>query len=148
MASPTARLNQEMLSQDFSSKDLSTTLPLSVRWIDLRKISVIRVILALSALLVVYVDPSDSHRFLGITYFFLAGYVVYSVALWVMAVRHSPTFPIRNLHWLDVGWYVPLIALSNGTNSIFLFYFFFAILLASFRLRFGSGMRATLLSAL
>jgi signal transduction histidine kinase len=138
---------QETLSQDFSSKDLSTTLPLTVRWIDLRKISIMRVTLALSALLVVYVDPSDSHRFLSITYFLLAGYVVYSVAIWLMAVRHSRTFPIRTLHWLDVAWYLPLIALSNGTNSIFFSYFFFAILVASFGWGFGSGMRVTIVSA-
>jgi signal transduction histidine kinase len=139
-------LKQEMLSQDFSSKDLSPTLPLTVRWIDLRKISVMRVILALSALLVFYVGPPDGHQFPGITYFFLAGYAVYSVAIWAMAIRHSRIFPIRTLHWLDVGWYLPLIALSSGTNSIFFVYFFFAILVASFGWGFASGMRVTIVS--
>jgi signal transduction histidine kinase len=135
-----------MFSQDFSSKDLSTTLPLTVRWIDVRKISVMRVILALAALLVFYVDPPDWQRFSGTTYFFLAGYAVYSVAIWVMAIRHSRIFPIRTLHWLDVGWYLTLIALSSGTNSIFFVYFFFAILVASFGWGFASGMRVTIVS--
>lgn len=137
-----------MSSQDYSSKDLSTTLPLTVRWIDLRKISVMRVILALSALMVVYVDPSDSNRFSGLTYFFLTGYVVYSIAIWAMAIRHSRIFPIKILHWLDVAWYLPLIALSRGTNSIFFFFFFFAILVASFGWGFASGMRVTIVSTI
>lgn len=137
-----------MSSQDFSNKDISTTLPLTVRWIDLRKISVMRVILALSALLVVYVDPSDSNRFSGVMYFFLTGYVVYSIAIWAMAIRHSRIFPIKTLHWLDVAWYLPLIALSRGTNSIFFFFFFFAILVASFGWGFASGMRVTIVSTI
>ncbi len=137
-----------MSSQDSSSKDISTTLPLTVRWIDLRKISVMRVILALSALLVFYVDPSDSNRFFGLTCFFLTGYVVYSMAIWAMAIRHSRIFPIKTLHWLDVAWYLPLIALSRGTNSIFFFFFFFAILVASFGWGFASGMRVTIVSTI
>src|SRR5678816_1956530 len=137
-----------MSSQDFSSKDISTTLPLTVRWIDLRKISVMRVILALSALLVIYVDPSESSRFSGLAFFFLTGYVVYSIAIWAMAIRHSRIFPIKILHWLDVAWYLPLIALSRGTNSIFFFFFFFAILVASFGWGFASGMRVTIASTI
>ena len=139
-------LKQEMVSQDLSSKDFSTTLPLTVRWIDLRKISIMRVILALSALLVFNVDPSTADRFPAITYFFLAGYCVYSVSIWAMALRHSRTFPIKTLHWLDVAWYLPLIALSGGTNSTFFFFFFFAILVASFGWGFASGMRVTIVS--
>lgn len=114
----------------------------------MRKISVMRVILALSALLVVYVDPSDSNRFSGVMYFFLTGYVVYSIAIWAMAIRHSRIFPIKTLHWLDVAWYLPLIALSRGTNSIFFFFFFFAILVASFGWGFASGMRVTIVSTI
>jgi len=40
-----------------------------------------------------------------------------------------------------------LIALSSGTNSLFFFGFFFAILVASFRWGFASGVRTVLVSA-
>jgi signal transduction histidine kinase len=134
------------LTQDSANKDLSSTLPLSERWIDLRKISVMRVILAFSALLVIYIDPSEPNRFVGPTYLALAGYGIYSIVIWVLAARHSRILPIKILHWLDVAWYLPLIALSSGTNSLFFFFFFFAILVASFGWGFHSGMRVTIVS--
>ena len=45
-------------------------------------------------------------------------------------------------HWVDTGWYGVLIGLSGGTNSMFFFFFSFAILIASFQrgLRVG-GLR-------
>lgn len=134
------------MTRDFSNRDLATALPLTARWIDLRKISVMRVMLALSALLVLYLDSSESGRFLDFTYLVLAGYTIYSVVLWGLAVRQSRIFPISILHWLDVAWYLLLIALSNGNNNIFLF-FFFAILVASFGWGFRSGMNVTIVSA-
>lgn len=48
---------------------------------------------------------------------------------------------------MDVGWYTLLIALSSGTNSVFFFGFYFAILVASFRWGFAAGLRVTLASA-
>jgi signal transduction histidine kinase len=106
-----------------------------------------RVVLALSALFVIYLDPSEPNRFVELTYLFLGAYALYGVLIWVLAVRHSRVFPIKSLHWLDVAWYLPLIALSSGTNSIFFFFFFFAILVASFGWGFRSGMNVTIVSA-
>jgi signal transduction histidine kinase len=131
---------------DSAKKDLVSDLPQSKRWIDLRKISLMRVILAFSALLVIYIDPSEPNRFVGLTYLALAGYGIYSIVIWALAVRHSRILPITILHWLDVAWYLPLIALSSGTNSLFFFFFFFAILVASFGWGFHSGMRVTVVS--
>ena len=51
------------------------------------------------------------------------------------------------MHWLDVAWYLLLIALSSGTSSIFFLFFFFAILVASFRYGFAQGLGVTVLSA-
>ena len=118
-----------------------------MRWIDLRKISVMRVLLPLSALLAIVIDPSAPTRFVGPTYLALAAYGVYSIVIWALVVRRSRTLPITVLHWLDVAWYLLLISLSSGTNSIFFFFFFFAILVASFGWGFHSGMRVTIISA-
>ena len=114
----------------------------------MRKISIMRVALALSALFVIYLDPSEPNRFVDLTYILLCGYALYGVLIWVLAVRHSRVFPIKTLHWLDVAWYMPLIALSSGTNSIFFFFFFFAILFASFGWGVGSGLSVTIVSAI
>jgi signal transduction histidine kinase len=135
------------LTQDSANKGLSSELSLSKRWIDLRKISAMRVVLAFSALLVIYIDPSEPNRFVVPTYLALATYGIYSIVIWVLTIRRSRTLPVTILHWLDVAWYLPLIALSSGTNSIFFFFFFFAILVASFGWGFHSGMRVTIVSA-
>jgi signal transduction histidine kinase len=135
------------LPQQLIKKDRALELPLAKRWIDLRKISAMRVLLAFSALLVTYIDPSEPDRFVGPTYLALVAYGIYSIVIWALAVRHSRTLPVTILHWLDVAWYLPLIALSGGTNSIFFFFFFFAILVASFGWGFYAGMRVTIVCA-
>jgi signal transduction histidine kinase len=135
------------LSQDSPNKDFSSALPLSESWIDWRMISAMRAVLALAALLVIYIDPSEPDRLVVPTYLALAGYAIFSIVVWLLAIRHSRILPIRILHWLDVAWYLPLIALSNGTNSIFFFFLFFAILVASFGWGFSAGLRVTIVSA-
>ena len=106
-----------------------------------------RIVLAFSALMVTYVDPAESNRFVGLAYLLLAAYAIYSLVIWVLAVRHSRILPIKIMHWLDVAWYLPMIALSSGLQSIFFFFFFFAILVASFGWGFRPGMRVTIVSA-
>ncbi len=119
----------------------------SERWIDLRLICAMRLVLALSALTVNYVDPSEPNRFVELTYLALIGYGIYSLILYVLSIRNPKLLPLSILHWLDIAWYIPLIALSNGTSSIFFYFFFFAILVASFGWGFTSGLRITLVSA-
>jgi signal transduction histidine kinase len=107
-----------------------------------------RLLLALSALVIIYVDPSEPDRLVGLTYLALIGYTLYSIVIHVVSVRWSAILPLRGLHWIDLGWYLALIALSSGTNSIFFFFFFFAILVASFWWGFGPGLRVTITSAI
>ena len=136
------------MKQGSKIKTPVSPLSLSERWIDLRMISAMRVLLALSALLVIYIDPSEPDRLVFLTYLALVGYAIYSLVLFLSSVRLGRVLPLQILHWLDVAWYVLLVALSSGTNSIFFFFFFFAILVASFGWGFGSGLRVTLVSAL
>ncbi|HUS10182.1 MAG TPA: histidine kinase [Pyrinomonadaceae bacterium] len=135
------------MTEDVQGKDLSSALPLSERSFDLRMISAMRAVLALSALLVIYFDPSEPDRLVYPTYFALAAYAMYSLLIYFLAIRNSRLLPDKILHWLDVAWYLVLIALSSGTNSIFFFFFFFAILVASFGWGFNSGLRVTIVSA-
>jgi signal transduction histidine kinase len=118
--------------------------------VDDRIIAVMRFILALSALLITIVDPSEPDRLVAITYAALSLYTIYSVALYI-TVQRFPSFQSiirRWTHWADVAWYILLIGLSSGTSSVFFFFFFFAILVASFRWGFKSGFSVVLISAI
>ena len=110
-------------------------------------VSAMRVILACSALLVTVIDPSGPERLVFPTYLALTGYVIYSGIIYILAIRHSRILTGKFLHWLDVAWYLALVAVSSGTNSIFFFFFFFAILVASFGWGFSEGLRVTIVSA-
>ena len=104
---------------------------------DTRLIGAMRLLLAVSALIFIWIDPLEPDRFVKLTYAALVLYVLYSLALYVLA--RTQTQAMRTIrawtHWLDVGWYSLLISLSSGTSSVFFFGFYFAIMVAAFRWR-------------
>ena len=116
---------------------------------DTRLIGAMRLLLAVSALIFIWIDPLEPDRFVKLTYAALVLYVLYSLALYVLA--RTQTQAMRTIrawtHWLDVGWYSLLISLSSGTSSVFFFGFYFAIMVAAFRWGFWPGIRVTAASA-
>lgn len=114
--------------------------------VDDRIIAVMRFILALSALLVTIIDPSEPDRLVAVTYVALSLYTIYSAALYILVQRFQLIQAVirKWTHWADVGWYIVLIGFSSGTSSVF---FFFAILVASFRWGFRTGLNVLVLSA-
>lgn len=102
-----------------------------------------RLVLASSALFIIMLDPTRPRA----TYIALVLYTAYSFAIYVLSLRRSALLPQRILHWLDLIWYMPLIALTGGSNSIFFFFLFFSILVASFGWGFTEGVRMTLVTA-
>jgi len=121
--------------------------PISEQWIDLRLVSTMRLALAATALLVVFIDPSEPGRYVKPTYIVLALYTIYSAVVLSISLRRCDLIPAQYMHWIDMVWYLALIALSNGTSSIFFNFFFFAILVASFGWGYLAGLRLTLVSA-
>jgi signal transduction histidine kinase len=115
-----------------------------------RVIAAIRLVLALSGLLITYIDSTQAPQLLPYTYAVLALYICYSTSIYLLATRHNtlPSPILAWAHWIDVGWYSLLIVLSNGTSSVYFFGFFFAILVAAFRWGFVSGLRVSIGSAL
>jgi signal transduction histidine kinase len=113
-------------------------------------IAAIRLVLALSGLLITYIDPVLHTSLIVYTYIVLGLYTTYSALVYGLAVfYHSWLKPIiRWAHWIDVGWYIVLVALSHGSTSVFFFGFFFAILVASFRWGFRAGLQVAIVSAL
>ncbi len=108
-----------------------------------------RVVLAFSALLIIYIDPAEPDRYVIATYLCLILYTLYSAVLYIFFRNWILTIYILPYsHWLDVVWYIILITLSSGTSSLFFFFLFFAILNASFGWGFSSGLKVTLISSL
>jgi signal transduction histidine kinase len=119
----------------------------TIESVDERLVNLTRLILALSALIIIYIDPSEPDRLVNITYTTLGLYTVYSALVYFIRLRSESTLRNIPLYWLDVAWYVVLISLSSGTNSLFFFFFFFAILVASFRSGYKAGLEVTITSA-
>ncbi|HJP92982.1 MAG TPA: histidine kinase [Pyrinomonadaceae bacterium] len=126
----------------------STTKSQTVESVDERLVNLTRLILSLSALIIIYVDPSEPDRLVNITYTTLALYTVYSALVYVLSIKRQSLFQNISLHWIDIGWYLILISLSSGTNSLFFFFFFFVILVASFRSGYKAGLKVTIVSSI
>jgi len=116
--------------------------------VDDRMVALMRLILAASALIIIFIDPSEPDRLVAVTYGVLVVYTIYSTAVYVSSLRRSSMLLNRFAHWVDIGCYLVMVALSSGTSSVFFFFFFFAILVASFRLGFAQGLYATLASTI
>jgi signal transduction histidine kinase len=114
---------------------------------DERAIAAMRLLLAGVALLVtVLTHPAAARRF-GWLYVMLAAYTAYSAALYG-AVRHHRERSPRGTEWADVGWYTLFTAMGGGAASPFFSFYFFAILVASFRSGTKAGLQVTGTSAL
>lgn len=115
--------------------------------LDDRVIAFIRATLALTALLFTYIDPTGPRDLIGAVYATLALYCLYSVALYAATLRRAAFVSAGIAHWVDIGWYVLLVAISGGSNSAYFLLFFFPILVASFRHGLSAGLMVAALSA-
>ena len=120
---------------------------LALQSVDDRMIGMVRLALALAALVITFVNPTEPDKHVALTYGALVLYTLYAAAVYALSLRRERPRPRRLTHWLDVACYLVLISLSSGTSSIFFFFFFFAIIVASFRFGFLEGMKVTTASA-
>ena len=114
-----------------------------------RRLAGIRVVLAAAALTAIYIDPAEPDRYVNLTYGSLVAYTIYSLAVYTYS-RRRENFSWTELQvvtWLDVACYSVLICLSSGTNSVFFFFYTFAIIAASSRGGAKLGLAVTLASA-
>src|SRR3954454_11387069 len=96
-----------------------------------------RLVLAASGLLIIWLDPLQPDRFPAVSYFALSIYSLYSAELYILSLCGTSLFLDQWARGIDVGCYSLLIALNNGTNIFFFFGSFLAILTDSFRWGFG-----------
>ena len=117
---------------------------LSEQWIDLRLIAGMRVVLGTSALLISVLDLTAPRNLAVPTQVVLVLYSLYGLLIYHLSVRRNPLAAHRLIPWLDLLWYVPLVALTS--NGIFYYFFFFSIVVASFSWGLSDGLRLTLAS--
>ena len=113
--------------------------------VDDRMIALMRLTLAVSALVIIYIDPFEPDRFVIPTYLALVVYVFYSLFILLLSLYQRAPYLVAP--WIDVACYLVLVSLSSGTSSIFFFFFFFPILVASFRSGFRQGISVTVASS-
>ncbi len=121
--------------------------PLSEQWIDLRLIAGMRVVLGTSALLVVLIESMEARVWTTPIHLTLALYSLYGLLIYHLSVRRKPVVAHKIIPWLDLLWYLPLVAFTSGTNSSFYYFFFFSIIVASFTWGLTDGLHLTLASA-
>jgi len=100
-----------------------------------RTLAGLRLVLSVSAFLIIVIDPYEPSRLENLTHFALVAYIVYAAAIYAF-MRHRKNFPFRMMQlmtWLDVVWYSVLITLGTGTNAVFFFFYLFAIIAGSSR---------------
>ena len=114
-----------------------------VETVDARMLVLMRCVLAFTALAIIWLDPAEPTRLVELTYSSLAVYCLYGVGVAHASYRAGWPAPSRALHWIDIVFYAYLVSLTEGTSSIFFYFFFYAVLVASFGWGFREGMAVT-----
>ncbi|RIX81982.1 sensor histidine kinase [Acidovorax cavernicola] len=106
-----------------------------------------RLVLSISALLAITVDAADSRQQIpAAVWLAFVGYLLHSLLIHVCTTVGRPYFQGRAIHWSDVLWFTLILAVTDGTRSLFFLFYFFAILTSSFRWGFEEGARVTIAS--
>jgi signal transduction histidine kinase len=110
---------------------------------------IMRLVLALTAILTLVVAPGDLGNRYGernlLNSLIFGGYLLHSLTLLLVARRHrTPFWHGKAVYWIDLGWYSLMVYCTGGGNSFFFPFFFFVILTASFQWGFDEGARITL----
>lgn len=111
-----------------------------------RLIALTRLILAVTSLIAIYVDPSEPSRYATLCYSLLVIFTAYSAIFgyWTLRSRGLPRSLLLGTHVGELVFFVTINFLTTGPSSPFFLYFVFAIISAA--LRFGR--RATIVTAL
>ena len=105
-----------------------------------------RLVLAIAAMLAAAVDAGFGRQLGQPTWIAFAGYLLYSATVCALLQWTPTALQGRLAHWLDVAWFTVIIALSDGAQSLYFLFYFFAILCAAFRWGYEEGARVTVVS--
>ena len=115
---------------------------------DAQMVSRMRLVLAVSVLLAVFIDHAGLSRVNYFTWIVLFGYLAHSMAVYGYSLSNNLLSQSYMVHRLDVLWFALIVGFTGGVNSFFFLFFFFAIMVASFRWGLEEGGRVTIASAL
>ncbi len=119
---------------------------------DERMTALMRVVLALSAYLIVAINRAEPKLPILYIYVALTVYVVYSAVIYGIgmkqraATHRTGSFP-RWQNWIDIGYYTLLIWLSGSIRSPFFIFYFFPIITAASGSGYKAGLQATVSSS-
>ncbi len=114
-----------------------------------RVIAICRVVLSISALAIVLLDPREPVYSTGALYFVLAAYIAYSVhLLWLFSYRGLRSrATAKPILLADIAWFTVIVTLSEGGTSPFFLFYLFAICSAAIRWGIRTTLRVALFSA-
>jgi signal transduction histidine kinase len=127
-----------MWDRIFPTSDLAAMAPA-----ESRRSAILRLVLAMIALVLILLDPPQTSNFAAISYAVLGSYVAYTAARYVLANRYAALFEAFDIwtRWADVVWFMILLALNHGVSRLFFFGLFFIALLNAFRWGLASDLR-------
>src|SRR5262249_791516 len=96
-----------------------------------------RAILAVTALVAIYIDPSEPSRYHAVAYFLFVAYVVYSIGilLFLRLTQRDERLQVP-LHIGDIAWTAVLTVFTQGPNSPFFIFFTFVLVASAYRWEF------------
>lgn len=114
---------------------------------DALMVARMRLVLSVSALLAVVVEAGDHRQQVpNAVWLAFSGYVLHSLLVYACTRTGRPYFQGKAIHWSDVLWFTLIIYMTDGVQSLFFLFYFFAILTSSFRWGFEEGARVTVAS--
>ena len=113
-----------------------------------RLVNRMRLILSISVLLAVFIDPLGLSATQKYTWLVFFGYFFHSIVIYVLTFIDHPFAHTVFPHRLDVLWFALIVAFTGSVNSFFFLFFFFSILTSSFRWGYTEGAKVTIASTL
>ena len=100
-----------------------------------RSLAAARAFLAVASLIAVWLDPASPARFANLIYALLVSYVIHSLLIFVLVnVRNESSGAFRlSVHAIDILWPALLSIFTEGVNSPYFIFNFFALLAAAYR---------------
>ena len=115
---------------------------------DALMVSRMRMVLAVSVLLAVFIDPSGLSAMSGFRWIVFLGYLIHSIVIYIYTQLDKLFSQSVLIPRLDVLWFALIVIFTGGVDSFFFLFFFFAIITSSFRWGFEEGAKVTIASVI
>src|ERR1035437_4570387 len=105
----------------------------------------VRFIIAFYSLLVFFVEPNQSGWAKVVVDKLLISYCLYSACLlFVYDMQNIRKFATKYIaHWIDTLFFACLVSMTGGIESVYFYFFFFPIIVASFSWGLIEGIKVT-----